>query len=57
MVPVVLWEVDIDQPLDPTYRHMDISWNTDPDAWENARAALADIIEDGVAKGIIAADP
>ncbi|MBT9555038.1 MAG: DUF4091 domain-containing protein [Myxococcales bacterium] len=57
MIPVVLWEVDIDQPLDPTYRHMDISWNTDPDAWESARAALADLIEDGVTKGIIAADP
>jgi hypothetical protein len=51
MVPVVLWEVDIDQPLDPSYRHTDISWPTSPDVWEEARSQLAAIIIRGVAQG------
>ena len=44
MVPKVLWEVGVDHESDPTYRHMDISWPTDPVAWEEARTALAEII-------------
>lgn len=49
MVPKVLWENGIDNPADPTYVHCDISWSTNPDDWEAARAELADIIE-GVKK-------
>ena len=45
MVPKVLWEVGVDNKLDPTYRHTDISWSTDPDDWEAARETLAEIIE------------
>jgi len=45
MTPVVLWEVGVTEPEDPTYVYADISWPTDPDAWEAARGELADIIE------------
>lgn len=45
MLPKFYWEYGIDNPNDPTYLHSDISWSTDPDVWETARAALADIIE------------
>ncbi|MBI3543060.1 MAG: DUF4091 domain-containing protein [Deltaproteobacteria bacterium] len=45
MVPKVLWENGIADPKDPTYVRTDISWSTDPDVWEAARAQLADIIE------------
>jgi hypothetical protein len=45
MVPKVFWEVGVDDPSDPTYRHTDISWPTNPDTWENARKELAGIIE------------
>jgi hypothetical protein len=45
MVPVVLWEVGINDPEDPSYVYSDISWSTDPDDWEAARSELADIIE------------
>ena len=44
LIPKVLWENDIQNPLDPTYVHCPISWSTDPDAWERARAELAAII-------------
>jgi hypothetical protein len=44
LIPKVLWENDIQNPLDPTYVHCPISWSTDPDAWEAARAELAAII-------------
>ncbi len=43
-VPKVVWEVGVDNPKDPTYVHSDISWSTDPDDWESARARLAEII-------------
>jgi len=45
MVPKVLWEYGVDDPDDPTWVWTDISWSTDPDVWEAARAELADIIE------------
>jgi hypothetical protein len=44
MVPVVLWEYGVEDPGDPTWVRTDISWSTDPDAWEAARAELARII-------------
>ena len=47
MVPEVLWEYGVDNASDPTYVHKDISWPTDPDAWEAARSALAGIIGTG----------
>ncbi|NIO68446.1 MAG: DUF4091 domain-containing protein, partial [Anaerolineae bacterium] len=45
MVPKVLWEYGVSDPEDPTWVLTDISWSTDPDVWEAARAELADIIE------------
>ena len=45
MVPKVLWEVGVSDPNDPTWVLADISWSTDPDVWEAARAELAGIIE------------
>jgi len=45
MVPKILWEVGVEDPDDPTWVLTDISWPTDPDVWEAARAKLADIIE------------
>ena len=45
IVPNVLWEVGASDPEDPTWVLTDISWSTDPDVWEAARAELADIIE------------
>ena len=45
LIPKVLWEYGVTDPDDPTYIHTDISWSTDPDDWEAARAELADIIE------------
>ena len=47
MIPQVLWEYGVEDPGDPTWVRTDISWPTDPDAWELARAELADIIEGG----------
>jgi uncharacterized protein (TIGR01370 family) len=45
MIPQVLWECGAGDPEDPTWVLTDISWSTDPDVWEAARAELADIIE------------
>ena len=45
IIPKVMWEYGVDNPDDPTYVRTDISWSTDPDVWEAARAELADIIE------------
>ncbi len=45
MIPKVLWEYGVDDPIDPSYVRADISWSNDPDAWEAARSQLADIIE------------
>jgi hypothetical protein len=45
VVPTVLWEYGVSDPEDPTWVLTDISWSTDPDDWEAARAELADIIE------------
>lgn len=47
MVPKVLWEYGVADPADPTWIRTDISWSTDPDTWEAARAELADIILKG----------
>lgn len=44
MIPKVVWENGVDNPSDPTYVHADISWPIDPDAWEDAREQLANII-------------
>jgi hypothetical protein len=51
MVPKAAWEYGVDNPEDPTYVHTDISWSTNPDAWDAARAELAAIIEGGQSKG------
>ena len=45
MVPEVLWEYGVHDPADPTYQYTDVSWPSDADAWESARASLAAIIE------------
>ncbi len=45
IVPTVLWEYGVEDQGDPTWVLTDISWSTDPDVWEAARAELADIIE------------
>ena len=45
MIPKILWEYGVDDPGDPTWIRTDISWSTDPDRWEAARAELADIID------------
>jgi hypothetical protein len=45
MVPKVMWEYGVADPEDPTWVLTDISWSTDPDDWEAARAELAAIIE------------
>ena len=45
IIPQVLWEYGVDDPEDPSWVCTDISWSTDPDDWETARAELADIIE------------
>jgi len=34
MIPKVLWEYGVENEDDPTYVYTDISWPTDPDAWE-----------------------
>ncbi len=47
MIPKVLWEYGVSDVNDPTWVRTDISWSTNPDAWESARAQLADIIEGG----------
>jgi hypothetical protein len=47
MVPKALWEYGVSDPGDPNWVLTDISWSTDPDVWEAARAELADIIEGG----------
>ena len=45
MVPKVLWEYGVNDPSDPSWVRAPISWSTNPDDWERARKALADIIE------------
>lgn len=45
MIPSVVWEVGVDSVRDPTYVRADISWSTDPDDWDAARAELARIIQ------------
>jgi hypothetical protein len=45
LVPTVTWEYGVSDPADPTWVRADISWSTDPDVWEAARWALAQILE------------
>ncbi|MCP4540439.1 MAG: DUF4091 domain-containing protein [Chloroflexi bacterium] len=45
IIPKVLWEYGVQDPDDPSWVLTDISWSTNPDDWETARAELADIIE------------
>lgn len=45
LVPTVTWEYGVSDPADPTWVRTDISWPTDPDLWEAARWALAQILE------------
>lgn len=47
MVPKVLWDYGVSDANDPTWVRTDISWSTNPDVWETARAQLANIIETG----------
>ncbi len=47
MVPKVLWDYGVSDSNDPTWVRTDISWSTNPDVWETARAQLANIIETG----------
>jgi len=47
IIPKVLWEVGVTDHKDPTYVHTDIGWPIDPDRWEEARRALAEIIMRG----------
>lgn len=49
MVPIILWEIgcELYQGECDGWINTDISWSTDPDVWEAARAELADIIEKG----------
>ena len=47
MIPKVLWEYGVDNPIDPTYKHTDVSWSNDPAVWEKARRELATIIARG----------
>lgn len=52
LVPRILWENGIDDPHDPTWVRTDISWPTDPDRWEAARAELAEIIHQHSAESV-----
>ena len=45
MARKVLWENGVTDKSDPTYVKCDIGWPTDPESWEGARAALANIID------------
>gem|GEM_PF-488233 len=45
MVPSILWEPGVADPADPTYVNKAPSWSNDPDDWELARKALAQIIQ------------
>jgi hypothetical protein len=45
MVPKVLWEYGVDDENDPSWVKTDISWPTEPEAWNAAREELAAIIE------------
>ena len=47
VLPRTLWDYGVSDPADPTWVRTDISWSNDPDVWEAARAALAEIIEGG----------
>ncbi|MGZ3709503.1 MAG: glycoside hydrolase domain-containing protein, partial [Bdellovibrionota bacterium] len=44
LVPKALWEYGIGDAKDPTWVRTDVSWSSNPDDWEKARAELAGII-------------
>ena len=44
IVPKTLWETPINDIKDPTWTRASISWSSNPDVWEAARAQLATII-------------
>jgi hypothetical protein len=44
IVPKTLWETPINDISDPTWTTASISWSSNPDVWEAARAQLATII-------------
>jgi|GEM_PF-801468 len=46
IMPKSIWEYGVTDPSDPSYVLSDVSWSTNPDVWETARAQLADIIDD-----------
>lgn len=48
MVPKVLWEYGVDDLSDPTYKRGEVSWSSNPDVWEAARAELAEIVESSI---------
>jgi hypothetical protein len=52
IIPTILWEVGCEtyQGECDGWINTDISWSTDPDVWEAARAELADIIEKGISE-------
>ncbi len=45
LVPKAMWEVGVENPVDPTYLNGPVSWSDDPNVWEAARLELANIIE------------
>ena len=44
MVPEIMWELGVTDPNDPTFVLRALTWSTDPDVWESARARLINII-------------
>jgi hypothetical protein len=44
ILPRVVYEYGVEDPLDPTYVHTAESWSLDPDVWDRAREELAQII-------------
>jgi hypothetical protein len=51
LVPRVLADTGVQTESDPSWLLGEASWPTDPDAWEQARAELASIIERGAVPG------
>ncbi len=45
MIPKILWDYGVNDLSDPTWIRTDLSWDNNPDVWENARKELAEMIE------------
>ena len=43
-VPIVGYETGVDDPLDPTYKHMAVSWDESGNTWGGYRTSLRNII-------------